>query len=260
MPQVLAPLVTFAAYAIRARVSDSDLLSVATAFSSLAIVSLVTGPTVLLLASIPALRVAFDCIDRIEAFCKSVPSESFLHPGSPEYDSRSDDFVTSSEVELQPLQIGSSHQLRGNLVEMLSINLRPAPGADQLLMNTTITLPAVPLTVITGAVGCGKTTLLRTILREVHPDTGSIERSSNSIAYCSQTPWIPNQTIRDIICGTSTYHADWYDSVTYACDLQHDFSRFHKDDMTMAGSRGCVLSGGQRQRLVCILSSLLELG
>ena len=166
-----------------------------------------TGPTVLLLASIPALRVAFDCIDRIEAFCKSVPRETFSCQNSSEDDPRGNFSGNPSGLELHSLQTKAPQQSRGVIVDVLNVTLTPSPTADRLLVDTTITLPKVPLTVITGPVGCGKTTLWKGILGEVSPDTGTIERSSNQIAYCSQTPWIPNLCIRDIICGPSPYDA-----------------------------------------------------
>lgn len=253
MPQVLAPLVTFAAYAIRARVSESEPLSVATAFSSLAIVSLVTGPTVLLLASIPALRVAFDCIDRIQTFCESALNHPALDQRSSESDVRTYDYDEFSGSEPRSLSMNSSQYIGKTILDLTGVDLRPAPTADALLINATAAFPAVPLTVITGTVGCGKTTLFKAILNELVLDVGLITKVSNSVAYCSQIPWIPNRTIRDVICGPIVFEQDWYDSVTLACDLQYDFSQMSMGDLTIAGSRGCTLSGGQRQRLVSIV-------
>lgn len=105
-------------------------------------------------------------------------------------------------------------------------------------------------TIVSGPTGCGKWTLVRAILGEVVPTGGVISLSTHSIEYCSQRPWLPNGTIRDVICGAAeTYDEAWYDEVTGICCLNRDFGSLSCGDQTQIGSRGLNLSGGQRQRV-----------
>lgn len=106
-------------------------------------------------------------------------------------------------------------------------------------------------TVIWGPVGCGKTTLLKTILGEVMPESGHVEAVSMSIGYCDQSAWLLNVSIRDNIIGQCTFDLAWYTRVVFACALDLDFAALINGDQTMAGTGGLQLSGGQKQRVVC---------
>jgi hypothetical protein len=55
LPQMCGALVTFAAFVIQSQIDESNPLSIAQAFTSLAIISLITTPSLQSLASIPAL-------------------------------------------------------------------------------------------------------------------------------------------------------------------------------------------------------------
>lgn len=70
------------------------------------------------------------------------------------------------------------------------------------------------------------------------------------MAYCSQTPWIYEGTIRDNIVGCSELDNPWYQSVLRCCDLDEDIGRMPDGDAAAVGSGGSKLSGGQRQRIV----------
>lgn len=251
MPQILAPLVTFAAYAIRSRVDDSDSLSVARAFASLAIVSLVTSPMVNLLASIPALRVAEGCLERIQKFVLSAQGvHRDDHPGSRTPSERG---FTGSDSQQEMTTLDEAKRERnGLLVETEDVSLRPAKGAQLVLENVNLLIAKGKLTIFIGPVGSGKTTLLKAFLGEIVPERGSLSVFTKSLAYCSQTPWLPNGSFRDVLCGPAEYEEAWYNTVIYACDLEDDLEQLPQGDASIIGSRGSVLSGGQRQRLVLI--------
>ncbi|KAH0135168.1 hypothetical protein KCU67_g16308, partial [Aureobasidium melanogenum] len=71
------------------------------------------------------------------------------------------------------------------------------------------------------------------------------------MAYCSQTPFVLNGSVKKNICGPSVLDPDeiWYKAVLRACDLDHDIQRWDSQDSTIVGSKGIALSGGQKQRL-----------
>jgi ABC-type bacteriocin/lantibiotic exporter with double-glycine peptidase domain len=102
---------------------------------------------------------------------------------------------------------------------------------------------------ITGPSGCGKSTLLRELLAFEASQFSSLFPSSD-IAYCSQTPWVFEGTIRDNITGQSGLDSTWYQSVIRSCELNVDLDSMPKGDATDVGSEGSKLSGGQKQRIV----------
>lgn len=121
---------------------------------------------------------------------------------------------------------------------------------EPLLKSLTITIPRHTFTMLVGPSGCGKSTLLKAILGEVPCLNGTISLSSERIAYCDQTPWHMNGSIKQSIVAMSGLDEDWYLSVIGACALVEDFKQLPRGDQTIIGSKGIALSGGQSQRIV----------
>lgn len=109
------------------------------------------------------------------------------------------------------------------------------------------------LTTIVGPIGSGKSSLLKAILGEASSTGGKISLSTPNIAFCDQTPWVMNATIKDNIVAESDFFEDkWFDTVVEACDLTQDFARLPDGASTVVGDKGVKLSGGQKQRLVSV--------
>jgi ABC-type bacteriocin/lantibiotic exporter with double-glycine peptidase domain len=106
------------------------------------------------------------------------------------------------------------------------------------------------LTVILGPVGCGKSTILKAILGEATIFNGSVWVSTKELAYCDQSPWVSNGSVRENIVSGTHFDAAWYNTVIHACALQVDLLQLSDGDATNVGSKGISLSGGQKQRLV----------
>lgn len=106
---------------------------------------------------------------------------------------------------------------------------------------------------IVGPVGCGKSTLLKAILGEVPCMAGSVHLSSDRVAFCDQTPWHMNETIRNSIVTTSEFDEQWYATVIRACALEEDLRQLPRGDQTVIGSKGVALSTGQSQRVVSFM-------
>lgn len=104
------------------------------------------------------------------------------------------------------------------------------------------------LVFITGRVGCGKSSLLHTILREIPLVTG-ITSYQGKIAWVGQQPWIFSGTVRDNILFGEPFDPKRYEKALEACDLTNDLQRFPDGDLTVVGERGTVLSGGQQARV-----------
>ncbi|KAK9454724.1 hypothetical protein V1511DRAFT_361560 [Dipodascopsis uninucleata] len=136
---------------------------------------------------------------------------------------------------------------------------------DFKLQDLNITFEPGKLTVIVGATGAGKTSLLLALLGEMNllkgrvylpgctfPELPVINRStglSESVAYCAQTPWLLNASIRENIIFGNKYSRRRYREVVRLCALIRDFEILDSGDQTQVGEKGISLSGGQKQRI-----------
>ncbi|ABN64960.2 bile pigment transporter, partial [Scheffersomyces stipitis CBS 6054] len=127
------------------------------------------------------------------------------------------------------------------------------------------------LTCVVGRVGSGKTTLLRSILGEVpaQKNADTSIKVNGSIAYCAQSPWIMNATVKANILFGCKFNKVFYDRTVEACQLTSDFEVLPDGDRTVVGEKGISLSGGQKARIalaravysradVCILDDVLS--
>lgn len=106
------------------------------------------------------------------------------------------------------------------------------------------------LTMIIGPVGSGKSTLLRAMLGETDGNAGLVYLSASEIAFCDQTPWILNTSIRNnIVAESQGFDEKWYATVIGACELEFDLKQLEDGDATIVGDQGLKLSGGQRSRI-----------
>lgn len=131
----------------------------------------------------------------------------------------------------------------------------------------TLTLQSSPtgnLVAIVGPVGSGKSTFLKGLAGETPVLQGKLFIKYLDLAFCEQTPWLANGSIRDNIIGESplsAFDAKWYSTVVTACGLDLDLKRMPAGDETLVGSNGAKLSGGQKQRIVSThVSSMIPVG
>ncbi|KGO43779.1 ABC transporter, integral membrane type 1 [Penicillium expansum] len=229
LPVVLAPFATFTTYAIISVVRHDGSILSAQAFASLALISLLTQPLLTFCQAMPALWQAVACFDRIEAyFAKGTPSSA------------------KHEEEIQPLS--TSEKFYPFLISFQNANIAWAPEKEPVLRDLSVHIHQ-GITMIVGPVGCGKSTLIESILHQHMVTNGSRTASFSRAAYCPQTPWITNDTIRNNIIGFLEFDQTWYDFTCAACGLQGDLDALSEGDMHMAGSGGISLSGGQKQRV-----------
>ncbi|KAH8995032.1 ABC transporter [Lactarius akahatsu] len=116
------------------------------------------------------------------------------------------------------------------------------------LKHVDLRAPRGQLVAIVGAVGSGKTSLLQGLIGDMRRTEGSV-RVGGSVAYCSQSAWIQNATIRDNICFGRAFEAERYWKAVHDACLEPDLDVLPNGDMTEVGERGISLSGGQKQRV-----------
>lgn len=105
------------------------------------------------------------------------------------------------------------------------------------------------LCAIVGSVGSGKSSLLLGAIGEMHKVSGDVTWGAKRIAYCAQSAWIQNATLRDnILFGQPWDEARYWECIERA-ELPADLALLQNGDMTEIGERGVTLSGGQKQRV-----------
>ena len=72
---------------------------------------------------------------------------------------------------------------------------------------------------------------------------------AGKLAYCSQTPFVQNATIRDSILFGSDFDKARYSATPEACSLAADLEVLPAGDSTEIGEKGVTLSGGQKARV-----------
>ena len=266
IPTYISPLATFAIYALLS--SGSGSLNTAQAFTSLSIITLLTNPTSTLLANVPFLAASLGSFDRIQEFLVIPPhQDGRLFLGHSQNSSAEDIAIFSHDESQQdlhgaialqaiPQQIKTSswhrmHDMPAILVEHATIS--PSLERSPAIRDADLSLPAGSLTILLGPIGSGKSTLIKAILGELSPGSGCILTSSKQMSYCAQDPWLPNLSVKNVICGpneTQSVDEDWYRTVLHACALDRDVTQLLERDLTLVGTKGTKLSGGQKQRIV----------
>ncbi|XP_062382897.1 ATP-binding cassette sub-family C member 12-like [Sardina pilchardus] len=116
------------------------------------------------------------------------------------------------------------------------------------LRNISFTLPKGNLLGVCGNVGCGKTSLISSILEQMHLLKGSV-MADGAFAYVSQQAWIFHGSVKDNILMGEPFNQQRYSEVIRACSLESDLAILPYGDETEIGERGLNLSGGQKQRI-----------
>lgn len=228
-----------------------------------------TGPATQLLTAIPESAACFGCFERIQKFLVAPSREDVRQAGQAKsfIGGRSPSDTSSGDVELKTIQaneltlhLHEKHNAKPRdrgfselAIVISSMTARPSPLSEPALTDINMQLQLSTITMLTGPVGSGKSTLMRAMLGEATLDSGDIFVSVKDMGYCSQVPWILNVSILQSICGLdrgSTIDEDWYRTVMHASALDQDMLQLADGDQSVPGSRGLTLSGGQKQRVV----------
>ena len=164
---------------------------------------------------------------------------------------------------------GTLAALRPGALEVEGVDYAYAGQAAPALRQVSVTLAPGQTLGLVGPTGCGKTTLLRVLLRQATPQQGSVRWGGHALqdytlaALREAISWVPQEsflfsaTVAENIAlarpGASRAEIEHAASMA---DVHADIERFPQGYDTLVGERGITLSGGQRQR-VAIARALL---
>ena len=235
--RVLAPFVTFLVYAL-IRHDEKLNLTPATAFTGLSVIGMLSDPVNTMLRTIPTLKAAIACFDRIQEFLESPSRELFFLPLEESLKAK-DESLSSSKQNITNIPSKYSSEDKHAIVKSspaersdptsLIMEVRNASfawTADDTppIKDVSFSVQRKGFVFIIGPVGCGKSTLLKGLMSETPIFQGAMHRDSVTSAFVDQTPWIQNTTIRQNIIGPSPLNAAWYGEVVLACALDHDIA------------------------------------
>ncbi|KYK57921.1 hypothetical protein DCS_04934 [Drechmeria coniospora] len=245
LPWALAPALTFVLLAVKMATAGTAAIDTAKAFTSLSIITLLTDPAAKLLSAIPGTAASIGCIDRVQNFLIATPRDDYRGriSSGPSLSIPGHSPITDPRREIGPNVVIDFH----------SVFARSPNMTTSTLHDMTFSIRKGTMTTIIGPVASGKSTVLRAILGEVNLERGSVAVIDSQLAFCSQSPWLPNTTIKQIICCPFSDDPDlddiFYDEIIRACALDIDLSLLPDGDQTRIGSGSTVLSGGQKQRV-----------
>ncbi|TFY64349.1 hypothetical protein EVJ58_g2686 [Rhodofomes roseus] len=212
-------------------------LTVAKAFTSIALFSYIQEPMTQLPEQFFALLHAYVSMQRIEKFLAEAEV--------PEW---------ASSLKMSANPAASLQDEVGFEDAVFEWDVSPRDVQSRFRLGPlNVKFPKEKLTLVSGATGSGKSALLAALLGEMHCISGRVilNKAGHQVAYCAQNPWLEHATIRDNIIFGAAYGYDErrYRAVTEACALTRDLDIFEAGDMTEIGEKGITLSGGQRARI-----------
>ncbi|GCE09690.1 ATP-binding cassette domain-containing protein [Dictyobacter aurantiacus] len=151
-------------------------------------------------------------------------------------------------------------------LELLTVNnlTYHYPDTGRGIANISFQLRRGTLTVITGRIAVGKTTLVQTLLGLLPMDDGEISWNDQRVlnpanffvpphsAYTPQLPHLFSDTLEEnILLGLSPDQVDISQALRLAV-LEPDVIRLEQGLQSIIGTRGVKLSGGQAQRTAAV--------
>ncbi|KAI3805923.1 hypothetical protein L1987_21811 [Smallanthus sonchifolius] len=166
---------------------------------------------------------------------------------------RLDRYMMSNELEAGSVERRENGEGDGEgtvavVVVNGSFSWHDDPSEGEMIRDLNFEIKKGELAVIVGTVGSGKSSLLASVIGEMHKISGKV-KVSGSTAYVAQTAWIQNKTIQENILFGSPMDRHKYKNVIRTCCLEKDLEMMEFGDQTEIGERGINLSGGQKQRI-----------
>ncbi|VVT55606.1 uncharacterized protein SAPINGB_P004665 [Magnusiomyces paraingens] len=241
---IVVTVLTFGSYIF----IQKHLLTAPVAFTALALLNVMRNPVEQMAEVVTELLQAKVSLDRIEDFLNEKETSKY------------------SQLSVHPTS-GSNTRIgfQNATFSWESSDISNTSKTDFKLRDIDVDFKVGELNVIIGPTGSGKTSLLLALLGEMELAAGSIYLPggclrdqvvpdaatglAETVAYCSQSAWLLNDTLRNNVLFGSEYDHDRYNAVIDACSLRRDLEILDAGDQTEIGEKGITLSGGQKQRV-----------
>nr|POE50464.1 isoform 3 of canalicular multispecific organic anion transporter 2 [Quercus suber] len=269
---VWSPILTFSLYAGLGQQGNSA-FDFAKVFTSLSILTLLNSPLTTVIHTLPTLAGSLASFQRVQNHLNGIKREDNrvafgnqkqddmmrrLDTGTLAANAADASPVARSNLEYseeslkkpESEQTSTHSQLAdADIIASVQGTFSWTEDSEPLITVPDWSIPRGMFTMVLGPVGCGKSTLLKSLLGELSAFKGSIRTNYSGVAYCDQTVWIPNETVREIIVNGEPFDNSWYQTVIETCALEEDVRNWPKGDETVAGTKGISMSGGQKNRL-----------
>lgn len=239
-------LITFLSFLIYTQLEKRPLVP-SVAFPALSMFSLLRIPLDQLADMVAHVQESKVSVDRVEKFLDEQETEKYVQMRKSRRISLP---TTRIALENATLTWGTSALDATEAFRLIDVNVDFAIGK---------------LNVIAGPTGSGKTSLLMSLLGEMHLLSGNVyipggsvrqelrpdplTGLTESVAYCAQQAWLVNATVKENILFASPYDEGRYHEVISICALERDLEILDAGDQTLVGEKGITLSGGQKQRI-----------
>ncbi|KAL2867563.1 P-loop containing nucleoside triphosphate hydrolase protein [Aspergillus lucknowensis] len=240
---VFASMLSFITFSL----TDHD-LAPAKVFSSLALFNSLRIPLNLLPITLGEVTDAWSAVKRIEAFLLEEDREETMiwNPEGEYALELRDASFTWEKTNRQEKE--KSKDIKPNASSYDSPTSSIEDQAPFTLQDLNFKAGRNELIAVIGTVGSGKSSLLASLAGHMRKTDGDAVLGA-SRAFCLQSAWIQNTSLRNNITFGKEFDKEWYEKIIDACALQPDLDSLPHGDQTEIGERGITISGGQKQRL-----------
>ncbi|KAG6831800.1 hypothetical protein H0H92_007477 [Tricholoma furcatifolium] len=232
---VLAATLAFVTYTQTTATFD-----VAVVFSSFSLFQLLRQPMMFLPRALSATADARNALSRLKSVFHAELMEDVVFTIDP--DQKHALIATDATFEWEAFPSQKTEKDKTSEAEA------EAEAAPFKVSNIDMVVPYGSLVAVVGRVGSGKSSLLQGLIGEMRQVSGKFSFGGR-VAYCPQSAWIQNASLRDnILFGQPFEEARYWRVIEDAC-LLPDLQLLPNADLTEIGEKGINLSGGQKQRV-----------
>jgi len=262
---MMASPILVALFSFAVSTSTGASMTPSTAFSSLTLFNILRLPLMILPMLLGSLASANASLDRLSTFVSSADMVDYRDEVMcSDKKEHAAEFVNATLAWMrQTVDVEDKEDVAAAASSSSSSKASPKPLSSKTnekeaplppaasLHEINVSIPRGKLTVVMGAVGSGKSSLLSALLGEMERWEGrvSLSESRSSIAYAAQQPFILNASVRNNILFGLDANEERYNQVLDACALRPDLEVLPSGDSTEIGERGVNLSGGQKARV-----------
>ncbi|KAF5649387.1 canalicular multispecific organic anion transporter 1 [Fusarium sp. NRRL 52700] len=238
----ISPVLGFIIYILMQKAQGKPGLASSNAFTSLSLFSILSSSVYIFLTSVPAIFSGISCFARVENF---LVSETTTGPTVKEGEDSEVSSISTEKTSIIAPKIATSDYL----LVIRDGTVRWKGQEKAILPKINLCIEQGSFCLVSGPVGSGKSSLLYAILGEASLKAKTFHMSTTSIAYCQQSPWLPDISVKECVLNGRDWDKDLYKRVLHACALSEDLAQLSAGDQTKVGHEGGTLSGGQRQRV-----------